>query len=98
VVVAAISADLNPYEMGVLEMRNLPLFAKYPGAYIEVRNHILKVWQQDVNSYVTIAAAVKDLQVGLMQTPLNSLGKIQMLCTPNISILKKIWFYKHWGY
>ncbi len=63
--VAAISADLNPYEMSPLEQRELPQFAAHPGPYLEVRNHILKLWQQDVNSYVSPRLALKEMQVRL---------------------------------
>jgi len=59
---AAINADLNPYEMGPIEKRELPQFVKYPGPYVEVRNHILKLWHQDVNNYVTLRVAMKDIQ------------------------------------
>jgi hypothetical protein len=63
ILVAAIAADLPPYHMSLLEKRELPQFAKNPGAYLQVRNHILGLWQNDLHSYLTPKQAEKNIQV-----------------------------------
>ncbi len=54
--------------MTPLELRELPQFSKFPSAYVAVRNHILMLWQQDVNSYVTAKVAQKNIQVRPLST------------------------------
>lgn len=60
---AAINAELHPYDLSPFERIYLPQFVNNPGTYFQVRNHILKKWQANVNKYLTVQQAAKAIQV-----------------------------------
>jgi hypothetical protein len=86
-IAAAINADLSPYDLGSLEKKELPQFVEYPGAYLQVRNHILKLWHNNVNNYLTIQEAEKAIQVTLCSSS-SSFPICFVLLTKEISLLQ----------
>lgn len=61
--VAALAADLPPFDMSPLEKAELPRLIEAEGVYLSVRNSILCIWQDDLNQFVTLEVAEKDIQV-----------------------------------
>ena len=59
---AAISADLSPYDLNSLEKREMPLFSSKPWAYLQIRNHILRLWSDNLNNYLTLQEASNEIQ------------------------------------
>lgn len=45
------------------EKQIFPKLEKSPGAYLQIRNHILKKWHNDLSTYLTIEEASKGIQV-----------------------------------
>ncbi|PRP79406.1 Lysine-specific histone demethylase 1-2 [Planoprotostelium fungivorum] len=60
--VAALAADLPPFDMSELEKQALPAFVDAQEVYVSTRNHILTLWQDDLHKFITVEAAEKSIQ------------------------------------
>lgn len=60
---AAIASDFSPFEMNSLEKSELSQFITIEEPYIQVRNHILRIWHDNLTNYITIKECEKSIQV-----------------------------------
>lgn len=88
--VAAISADLPPFDLSNLEKELFPEVIDTPDLFIQIRNHILEKWQDNIFEHLTIPNATKGLQekyASLVKPIYHYLQRYGLINTGVLSIL-----------